>query len=146
MNEVLIILSSNTKDFQIIDILVADIPEFYGLILSRDWSEKLNDYFSTYWSHLWLPYNGKPNLIRIDREKHMKYIVTDLCEENEPIAFSNNILEIYSSMRHKTECNILKPKRQKFQVSLLHNLNILPIVFVCPLEMEQKVQLSIMRT
>jgi len=35
MNEVLIILSSNANFFQIIDILVVDIPKFYGLILSR---------------------------------------------------------------------------------------------------------------
>ena len=32
-------LSSNPKVSQIIDILVANIPEFYGLILSRDWFE-----------------------------------------------------------------------------------------------------------
>ena len=35
-------LSSNPKVLQVIDILAADIPEFYGLILSRDWSEKLH--------------------------------------------------------------------------------------------------------
>ena len=41
LNQVTIRLSSNPKVCQVIDILVADIPEFYGLILSRDWSEKL---------------------------------------------------------------------------------------------------------
>lgn len=46
MNSVLIRLSSNPKVCQIIDILVADIPYFYGLILSRGWLEKLHDYFS----------------------------------------------------------------------------------------------------
>ena len=44
---------------------------------------------------MWLPYNGKPNQIRIDREKHMKYLVTDLDEENEPAVFTNNILGNY---------------------------------------------------
>ena len=37
LNQVTIRLSSNPKVCQVIDILVADIPEFYGLILSRDW-------------------------------------------------------------------------------------------------------------
>jgi hypothetical protein len=31
---------------QIIDIIVVDISEAYGLLLSRDWSEKMNGYFS----------------------------------------------------------------------------------------------------
>ena len=44
---------------------------------------------------MWLPYNGKPNEIKVDREKHMKYSVTDLGEENEPIVFNNNILGNY---------------------------------------------------
>jgi hypothetical protein len=59
LKDVLIRLSSNPKVFQIIDIIIVDIPDAYGLILSRDWSAKLNGYFSTDWSHLWLPYNGK---------------------------------------------------------------------------------------
>ena len=50
LNQVTIRLSSNPKVCQVIDILVADIPEFYGLILSRDWSEKLHGYFATDWS------------------------------------------------------------------------------------------------
>jgi len=67
------------------------------LILSRDWSEKLHGYISTDWSHMWLPYKGKPNQIKIDREKHMTHIVTDFEQENQPIAFNNNILGNYSS-------------------------------------------------
>jgi len=52
LNQVTIELSSNPKVCQVIDILVADILEFYGLILSRDWSEKLHRYFATNWSHM----------------------------------------------------------------------------------------------
>ena len=48
------------------DILVADIPKFFGLILSRDWFEKIHGYFVTDWSHMWLPYNGKPNHIKVE--------------------------------------------------------------------------------
>jgi len=69
LNQVTIRLSSDPKVCQVIDILVADILELYGLILSRDWSEKLR-YFSTDWSHMWLPCNGKPNQIKVERELH----------------------------------------------------------------------------
>ena len=57
LKSVTIRLSSNPKVVQIIDILVAEIPKFYGLILSRDWSKKIQGYFSTDWSHMWLPHN-----------------------------------------------------------------------------------------
>lgn len=92
-NGVLIILSSNSKFFQIIDIMIDDIPEFCNVI---DWSKKLHGYFTTNWSHLWLPCNNKPNQIRVDSESHMKYYVTNLDEENESISFTNNILGNYS--------------------------------------------------
>jgi hypothetical protein len=39
LNNVLIILSSNPKVHQVIDIIVVDILEVYGMFLSRDWSE-----------------------------------------------------------------------------------------------------------
>lgn len=66
LNQVTIRLSSDPKVCQVIDILIADIPEFYGLILSKDWSEKLHRYFVTDWSHTWLPYNGKPNQLKVE--------------------------------------------------------------------------------
>jgi len=46
---------------------------------------------------MWLPYKGKPNQIKIDREKHMTHTVTEFEQENQPIAFNNNILGNYSS-------------------------------------------------
>jgi len=58
LKDVLVRLSSNPKVHQIIDIIVVDIQEFYGLFLSRGWSEKLHGYFSTDWSYLWLAENG----------------------------------------------------------------------------------------
>ena len=94
MDYVLIRLYSNLKVCQIIDTLVVEILEFYGLILSMNWYEKLHGYFATDWSHMWLPYNGKTNQIFVDREKHMKYSLTDFDEENEPIVFTNSILEV----------------------------------------------------
>ena len=50
---------SNEKVCQFIGVVVADIPEAYGLVLSRDWSAKMNGYFASDWSHLWLPYKGR---------------------------------------------------------------------------------------
>ena len=58
MEDVLVHLASNDKVCQVINIVVADIPDAYGLVLSRDWSAKLNGYFATDWSHLWLRTKG----------------------------------------------------------------------------------------
>lgn len=88
-------LSTNPKVSQIIDISVVDILEFYGLILSRDWSKMLHDYFTTDWLEMWLAHNGIPNQIKVDREKFMKYKVTDLDGINEPISFINNVIGNY---------------------------------------------------
>ena len=46
MKDVLICLASNSKVHQMIDIIFVDIPEAYGVILSRDWSFDLNGYFT----------------------------------------------------------------------------------------------------
>jgi hypothetical protein len=90
---VLIRLSSNPKVHQVIDIVVADIPKVYGMFLSRDWSEQIHGYFTIYWYHLWLPVNGHPNKLRINRERYLKYTVTDLNDSNEPFVPSVNALE-----------------------------------------------------
>ena len=52
MEDVLIRLSSNEKVCQFIDIVVADIPKAYGLVLSRDWSAKMSGYFASDWGYL----------------------------------------------------------------------------------------------
>jgi hypothetical protein len=84
LKDVMIRIATHPKFLQVIDIIVVDIPEAYGLLLSRDWSEKLNGYFSTYWDHLWLPLKGHTNMINIDRERYLKHTVTDLETLNEP--------------------------------------------------------------
>ena len=89
LKDVMIRLASNSKVHQVI---VVDIPEYYGVILSRDWSAKLNCYFATNQSHLWLPYKGQPNKIKVDHERYMKHIVTDLNDTNEPMMFNHSIL------------------------------------------------------
>jgi ribonuclease HI len=84
LRNVLIRLSSNPKVYKVIDIIVVDIPEVYGLFLRRDWSEKLHGYFTIDWSHLWLPENGKPNKIKVNCERYLKFTVTYLNDPNEP--------------------------------------------------------------
>ena len=66
------------------NIVVADVPETYGMWLSRDWTEKLKGYFATGWSHLWIPYNGRPNHIKTNTEPFMKQTVTDLNDQVNP--------------------------------------------------------------
>ena len=76
MKDVLVRIACNPSVDQIIDIVVADIPDAYGLFLSRDWSQQLNGFFATDWSTLWLPKNGKSNQIKINRERYMKHTMT----------------------------------------------------------------------
>ena len=75
MEDVLVRLSSNDKVCQVIDIMVVDIPDAYGLVLSRDWLAKLNGYFSSDWSHLWLPYKGSPNQIKIFKSEEERWML-----------------------------------------------------------------------
>jgi hypothetical protein len=96
LKDVMIRIATHPKFVQVIDIIVVDIPEAYGLLLSRDWSEKLNGYFSTDWAHLWLPLKGHTNMIRIDRERYLKHIVTDLETLNEPSSTDFPVLGNYS--------------------------------------------------
>jgi len=35
-------METHPKKIQVINIIVVDIPEAYGLLLSRDWSKRLN--------------------------------------------------------------------------------------------------------
>ena len=65
INDVLIRLATDERVCQFIDIMVVDILYSYGLILSRDWSAKLDGYFATDWSHLWLPYKNYQNQIKV---------------------------------------------------------------------------------
>ena len=95
MEDMPIRLSADERVCQFVDIMVADIPKAYGLILSRDWSVKLDGYFATYWSHLWLPYQGCKNHIKVMREPHMRHNVTQLEGKNEPINFSHPLLGNY---------------------------------------------------
>ena len=122
LKDVLICLSSNSKVHQTIGIIVGDIPEAYGVILRRDWLVKFNIYFETDWSHLWLPYKGQPNKIKVQRECYMKHTVTDLNDPNEPIMFSNSILAIFyfDTFFEELEAKLSPLKNLDKQSQLLH--------------------------
>ena len=92
MKNVLIRLSANNTICQFIDIMVANIPDGYGLILNQYWSARLKGYFASDWSHLWLPRKDTPNQIKISRKPYMKHTVTKLGEGNES---ANSILGNY---------------------------------------------------
>ena len=62
------------------------------MVLSRDWSAKLNGYFATDWSHLWLSYKERPNKIKFKQDWYMKHMVTDHNDTNELVMFSKLIL------------------------------------------------------
>ena len=55
MEDVLIHLLVDERVFQYIVNVVVDILDAYGLVLIRDWASKLEGYFPSYWSHVWLP-------------------------------------------------------------------------------------------
>jgi hypothetical protein len=97
---VMIRITTHPNFVQIIDIIVVDIPEAYGLLLSCDWSEKLNGYLSTDWAHLWLPLKGYKSMIRIDRERYLKHTITDLETPNEPASTDFPVLGNYYCDSH----------------------------------------------
>ena len=102
MEDVLIRLFASKRTCHYIDIIVADIPDGYGMILNRDWTSRLKGYFASDWSHLWLPQKGSPNLIKILREPYMKHNVTKLGEGNESTdsVLGNYLTEL--ALRHLT--------------------------------------------
>ena len=51
MKDVLVRIACNPLVFQIIDIVVADIPDAYGLFLNRYWSQQLNGFFAQIGQH-----------------------------------------------------------------------------------------------
>ena len=64
--------------------------------LRRDWSENIKGYFATDWSHLWLPYNGRPNWTKIVREPYMKQTIIDINDPSELVVFFSSAIEHYT--------------------------------------------------
>lgn len=53
------------------------------MLLSRDWSRKLNGYISIDFSHMWLPWKGIPNQIKIESTPKLILLITRYDEDNE---------------------------------------------------------------
>lgn len=60
---VIIWLSHENRVQQCVNKVFVNIPEAYDLLLSRDWSNNLDKYFSIDQSHMWVLYKGKRNQI-----------------------------------------------------------------------------------
>ena len=114
---VMIWLSSNSKVHQV---------EAYEVILSRDWLAKLNGCFATDGSHLWLPFKGQSNKIKVEWERYMKHTVTDLNDRNEPVMFSNSILGnfYFETLFGELEAEIYPYVNWNEQFELLHTTQI----------------------
>jgi hypothetical protein len=99
-----IVLASDPRVHQVIDIVVVDIPNNYGQGLVFQ-TPRL---FSSDWSHLWLPYKGKPNQIHVKSEAHMKHTIIELEGKNEPINFAHFVLgNCFLETNHS--CNKTQP-------------------------------------
>ena len=87
------------------DIQVADIPDAYGIILGREFTKALNGYTATDLSHMWLPWKGLPNPIRIDREPWMKYMITEYNNLSE-VLFAETDLGNYHPFAYQNELEL----------------------------------------
>lgn len=72
---------------QVIYIQVVDILATYRIILGWDFIQALNGCAATDFSHLWLPWKGLPNYIRIDQEPHMNFMIIEYNNTNEVLFF-----------------------------------------------------------
>ena len=77
LKDVCIQLTTNPKIQDIIDIHVVDIPEMYGMLLSRDWTKCLKGWFSIDFTQLWLRWKGLNNQIKIHAEPKLKSMITN---------------------------------------------------------------------
>jgi hypothetical protein len=94
LNNIHMQLASDLRVQSCIDISVVDIPEGYGMLVSRDWARKLNGYIATDFSHMWLPWKGIPNQIRIESTPRLRLLITEYGEHNE-ILFMETTLGSY---------------------------------------------------
>ena len=76
--------------------MIIDIPKIYGPWLRRDWSKKMKGYFSTDWSHLWLPLNGQPKKLKVNREPFMRQTMIDIDESNEYVSYFSAQIEHFT--------------------------------------------------
>jgi len=111
--------ASDPRVSQFIDIQVVDIPVNYGMLLSRDWSKTLNGYMATDFSHMWLPWRGVPNQIRIEAEPRMKHMITEYNRTNKILYAS---VEPASNEENNALNNFSQVIRQEIEKCIEQNL------------------------
>ena len=62
---------------------MVDVVESYGLILGRDLARRLNGYIAADFSHMWLPWKGLTNQIKIESTPRLRLTITENGEPNE---------------------------------------------------------------
>ena len=80
------------------DIVVADIPPKYGMLLSRSWGAKLQGSLQMDMSYATIPVFNQNR--RLYRESHMKYMVSNMDKPN-----NTPIYSIQSSLDSFILCN-----------------------------------------
>ena len=82
----------------VMDIVVADIPPKYGMLLSRSWGAKLQGSLQMDMSYATIPIFNQNR--RLYRESHMKYMVSNIEKPN-----NSPIYSIQSSLDSFILCN-----------------------------------------
>jgi len=78
----------------LMDVVVADIPPRFGMLLSRSWSAKIKETLQLDFSYATIPVFGQ--LRKLYREKRMKYIITSKeMPLNHPINYVHTNLESF---------------------------------------------------
>lgn len=91
LNNIHMQLAANPRVQSCIEISIFDIPNGYGMLLSRDWSRKLKGYISTDFSHMWLSWKGVPNQIKIDCTPKLNLMIIEYGENNEMLFLETDL-------------------------------------------------------
>jgi hypothetical protein len=79
---------------------------------------------------LWLPENGQPNNIKVNRECYLKHTVTDLNDPNEPFVTTTNSIETKSMntffCNFTTEISPIMDPEQQYEVTVCTQVSASP--------------------
>ena len=85
------------------DIVVIDVPDIWGVLLSRKWVASLGESIQMDWTYAMIPASEDAH-VKLYREKERKYHVEDSDEPN-----NEYICETYSLENHAIYANYLIP-------------------------------------
>lgn len=87
-------IASEPRIIRDVDLQVVNIPPKYGMLLSRNWSSTLNGYWSMDFKHLWLPWKGVTNQIKVLCEPYLANPITEYNRTNR-VALVEEDLGVY---------------------------------------------------